>query len=372
MLQLALRNLLQNKPRLVMSTAGLALALLLILSLDAIFLGAESQISAYIDRSGADVWVSQSDVRNLHMASSTLPLAMADRVRAVPGVASVTPILYVQGMVNTGHDNHLAYVIGLPANPAAGGPWKVTAGTGVPGPGEAVIDRTVAQASGIGVGASVTILTNRFRVVGLTDGTVSIVNSVAFISMADFTRIRGTSEFVSYLLVKVAPGRSPDAVASSIEREVGGVTALSRVAFGNEERRVVEGMSTDLINLMNTIGLLIGLAVLALSIYTATMARRAEYGVLKAMGARNRDLYRVVLTQAAVGVLLGLLVSVALVLTLSAAIPFVRPNLALEVSAMSIAKVAAVALVIGGLAAVLPVRQIAGLDPATIFRRRMQ
>ena len=372
MVHLALRNLLQNKIRLVMSTAGLGLALLLVLSLDAIFLGAESQISAYIDRSGADVWVSQPGVRNMHMASSTLPATLADRVRGGSGVTSVTPILYVLSTINTGRDNHLAAVIGLPPAPAAGAPWKVTAGTGVPGIGEAVIDRTVAQASGIGLGGGVTILNNRFRVVGLTDGTVSIVNSVAFISIADFMRIRGTSDFVSYLLVRIAPGRSPDAVASGIEREVGGVTALSRVAFGNEERKVVQGMSTDLINIMNTIGLLIGLAVLALSIYTATLSRRAEYGVLKAMGARNRDLYRVVLTQAAIGLLLGLAVSVALVLTLSAAIPFVRPNLALEVSAGSVAKVAAIALVIGALAAILPVRQIAGLDPATIFRRRIQ
>lgn len=372
MMQLALRNLLQNKTRLFISTAGLALALLLILSLDSIFLGAESRISAYVDRSGADVWVSQAGVRNMHMASSTLPASLGDRVRAVPGVTSVTPILYVLSVVNTGHGNALSYLIGLPPNPAAGAPWKVTAGTGVPGLGEAVIDRTVAQASGLGLGATVTILNNKFRVVGLTDGTVSIVNSVAFISMADFMRIRANSESVSYLLVKVAPGSSPDAIAGRIEREVGGVTAVSRVAFGNEERKVVEAMSTDLINIMNTMGLLIGLAVLALSIYTATLARRAEYGVLKAMGARNRDLYKVVLTQAAFGLLLGLAFSVALVLTLSSAIPLVRPNLALDVSLMSVAKVAVIALVIGALAAVLPVRQIAGLDPATIFRRRIQ
>ena len=41
---------------------------------------------------------------------------------------------------------------------------------------------------------------------------------------------------------------------------------------------------------------------MALTVYTATLARRAEYGVLKALGAHNRQLYGVVLTQALISV----------------------------------------------------------------------
>ena len=73
MIRLAFRNLFQNKARLVISVGGVALALLLILSLDAVFTGVERQVTAYIDSSGADIMVAQSDVRNMHMASSSLP-----------------------------------------------------------------------------------------------------------------------------------------------------------------------------------------------------------------------------------------------------------------------------------------------------------
>ena len=59
MIRLAFRNLFQNKIRLVISVGGVALALLLILSLDAIFRGVEQRVTAYIDHSGADIWVSQ-------------------------------------------------------------------------------------------------------------------------------------------------------------------------------------------------------------------------------------------------------------------------------------------------------------------------
>ena len=371
MLRLAVRNLFQGKVRLLISTAGVALALLLVLTLDAIWAGSESQVSSYIDRSGADVWVAQQGVRNMHMASSTLPAALADRVRSVPGVASVTPILYLLSTFDTGHDTHVAYVIGLPPDPAAGAPWRVAAGTGVPGVGEAVIDRSVAEASGIGLGSQLTILNNRFRVAGLTDGTLNIVNSIVFISMADFMRIRESTDTVSYLLVKVQSGQAPDVVAATIQRDVGGVTALSRAAFSAEERKVIAGMSTDIIAIVNLVGLLIGLAVMALSVYTSTLARRAEYGVLKAIGAHNRDLYAVVIFQAGIGLLLGLAVSVVMTLLLAEVVPLFKPSLALEMSLGSVVKVALMAGAIAVASAVLPIRQIAHLDPALVFRRKV-
>jgi len=56
------------------------------LALDAIVEGMTARITAYIDHSGADVFVSQSGVRNMHMASSTLPVSIVSKVQAVPGV----------------------------------------------------------------------------------------------------------------------------------------------------------------------------------------------------------------------------------------------------------------------------------------------
>jgi len=131
---------------------------------------------------------------------------------------------------------------------------------------------------------------------------------------------------------------------------------------------VVKDMSTDVIAIMNLIGLLIGLAVMALTVYTATLARRAEYGVLKALGARNGQLYRAVLAQALLSVAIGLGVGVVFTLLLSVIISRLGLNLALEISAASLLKVSGVSLVIAAVSAVLPIRQIAGLDPAMVFR----
>lgn len=84
-LRLAFRNLFQNKVRLVVSAGGIALALMLILALDAVLAGAERQITAYIDNSKADVWVSQSGVENLHMVTSSILASVTGEVEKTRG-----------------------------------------------------------------------------------------------------------------------------------------------------------------------------------------------------------------------------------------------------------------------------------------------
>ncbi|MFH1186006.1 MAG: ABC transporter permease [Chloroflexota bacterium] len=370
MSRLAWRNLFQNRIRLVISIGGATLALLLILSLDAIFAGVEQRITVYIDNSGADIFVAQEDVRNMHMASSTLPDAVRRKVRAVPGVAAVTPIDYLSNMILVGADRNLAYVIGLPEDAEFGGPWKISAGRSRPRKGEAVIDLNVAEKSGVGLGDSVEILGEDFEIVGLSEETSSLVNSVAFISMKDFEELRGSYETFSFLLVQASPGESPDVVAARIQSDVRDVTTQTRLEFAGQERKVVNDMSTDVITIMNLIGFLIGLAVMALTVYTATLARRAEYGVLKALGARNGQLYRTVLMQAMISVGLGFGIGMMVTLALSAIVPRLGLSMVMEVRSASLVKVGTLSLVLGGIAAILPIRQIAGLDPAMVFRGR--
>jgi len=368
MIRLAFRNLFQNKIRLVISVGGVGLALLLILSLDAIFTGVEQRITIYINHSGADVFVAQSDVRNMHMASSSLPTSVRRKVKTMPGVASVTPILYLSNMIVVGDERNLAYIIGLPENAEFGGPWNVSSGRSLPGKGEAIIDRTVAEKSGVRLGDEVEILGEDFEVVGLSEETSSLVNSVAFISMNDFAEFRGNYDTFSFLLVKVKEGESPQAIASRIEARVRDVTAQTTENFASQERKVVKDMSTDVITIMNLIGFLIGLAVMALTVYTATLARRSEYGVLKALGARNGHLYLAVLAQAMISVTIGFAVGLAITLLLSDIVPRLGLSMVLRVSTTSLLKVGGLSLVIAGISAILPIRQISGLDPAIVFR----
>lgn len=371
---LAWRNLTQNKVRLVMSIGGVALALMLILALDAIVAGVEAQATAYIDHSGADVFVSQAGVRNMHMASSWLPAAIVSRVAAVPGVASATPILYLTNVVAVGEERVVSYVIGLPPEAAAGGPWDVASGVAVPEPGEAIVDEGVARRSNVDLGDQVKILGQPFTVAGLSRGTASLAGSasVAFVSLSDFARLRADPGTISFVLVNVTPGARAEDVASRIETEAGNVTAQTREAFAGQERQVIRDMSTDLVSIMSLVGFVIGLAVMALTVYTATLARRAEYGVLKALGARNGHLYVAVTAQALFSVALGFVLGLAFTLAVGAVVPRLGVSLSLVVRPESLIRVAGAALLIAALAAVIPIRQVAGVDPVLVFRGRIR
>ncbi len=370
MMHLALRNLFQNKVRLAVSIGGVALALSLILSLDAVMAGVERQVSAYIDHSRADIWVAQEKVRNMHMAYSALPASTVSRVKNVAGVESATPILYLTSLVEVGKDSHVAYVIGLPNNPESGDAWDVPVGKNIPGSGEIIVDRGIATRAGIKPGDKAKVLGEEFTIAGLSEGTATFASSVAFVSKKDWYRLQANAEAVSFVLATVKTGESPEVVAARIESQVSKVTAQTREKFAFQERRVVSDMSTDLITIMNLVGFLIGLAVMALTVYTATLARRAEYGMLKAIGARNADLYRAVLGQAFISVALGFVMGFAFTFVLSLLVPRLNVAIAMEINGESLAKVGGGSLAIASLAAILPIRQISGLDPAMVFRGR--
>ncbi len=368
-LLLASRNMARNRVRLFASVGGVALALSLTLALDAIYAGVANQLTTYIDRAGADVWVAQSGVRNLHMVASTLPASVSDQVKAVDGVATVMPILEATDTISAGDERAVAYVVGLPADAPMAGPWDVVEGRGEVGRGEIVVDRTFAQKAGVTMGDTVGVLGGEARIGGLSRGTASLVNSVAFVSFDDFQAMRGGAPVISFVLVRVAVGASPEAVAADIERLVAGVTAQSRTDFVAQERRIVTDMSADVISIMSVVGFVVALAVVALTVYVATLARRREFGVLKALGARNRVLYRVVLVQATLSVAVGFAIGLAFTGLLGFLIGRTDLNLELAITAESLAKVGLFAAIIAGLAAILPIRQVAGVDPVVVFRR---
>jgi len=367
--RLARRNLAANGGRLVASVGGVALAFGLVLALDAIFAGVADQLTRYIDDAGADVWVSQQGVRNLHMVSSSLPVGVVTEVAAVDGVEQTMPLLYTTGTISAQDEDAVAYIFGLPDSAPMGGPAQLASGSRRIGARQVIIDIRAADQIGVDIGDSVLIFGHAFEVVGLSEGTSNLVNSAAFIRFADFAAVHPTEPQVSYVLVRVAPEMQPTVVAARIEREVSGTAALARSEFSSEERRLVMDMSGDVIATMNVIGFVVGLAVVALTVYLATFSRRREFGILKALGASPGVLYGVVIAQAAMSVALGIVVGLAFTGTLAVVIPQTGAVLELAIEPASVLKVAAIGAVIALGSALLPVRQIAALDPLIAFRR---
>lgn len=359
------RMLFAERRRAVLTVLGVACALLLVLVLRGIFAGAIDRVTYYIRTSPAEVFVSQSGVRTMHMSSSALPAESVEDVAAVPEVAWVSPIGFATGSVAGPDGRQLSYVIGYDTATGRGGPDSLGAET-KPNAGEAVMDEQAADQLGLGIGDQATVLGTPLRVSGLSSGGTSITNTTVFVAAEQFRRM-GHNE-VSYLLVGVDDGESPATVARRIASTLTDSTVQTRDEFVDSETRVVTDMSADLLRLMSTIGLLIALAVIALGLMTATLSRIRDYAVLKALGARTVRLAGTVAMQVAVTVALGTAVATLLALALGWILPIVSPAIQVSVTAAAVAQTAGGALLAGLLAALWPLRRVATVDAATAFR----
>ncbi len=358
------RNLFSERRRAFLGIAGAGVALLMALALDGVFAGAMGQVTVYIDRSGADAFVSQRGVRTMHMSSSAVPIATVDRVRALPGVRWADPILYDAGALMAGDKRELTYLIGyVPGH--RGGPAALVAGR-QPGPGEIVIDKEAAATLGVGVGGRVTTLDRGWRVSGLTTGMTNIVNSVSYLRFADFAAARALTGIASYVLVGV---RAPvDTVIPRIEGSTG-LTAETRQAFAAQERRAIKDMSADLLKIMTLAALIMGLAVIGLTLYAATLSRLREIGVMKALGASKARLSGIVLAQAAWTVGAALLLAVVLAEGLGWILGRASATLPLVVEWPSVFRLGIGAAVLGAFGALTPLIKVWRVDPVTVFRR---
>lgn len=359
------RNLFEERRRALLGIAGVATALLLVLSLDGIFAGVMRQVTRVIDQSPADVFVAQAGVRNMHMVYSAIPADTVDRIREMPGVAWADPLLYeLDAVVGPNEERQNSYVFGYAAG-RYGGPTRLVAGR-APGPGELVLDDRGAERIGARIGASVEVFGARWLVSGLTRGLTTITNTVSYIRLEDFARVRRISGVVSYVLVGART--DPTALARRIAKETG-LSALTRAGFAGEERRAVQDMSTDLIRIMTLAAFAIGLAIIALTLYASTLSRLREVGVMKAIGARPRLLGRVVMSQAAWTVGVALALAVPSTLGLGWAVGRISGNISLVVEPAAVFAAAVSAALLGTLGAIAPLITVARVDPASIFRR---
>lgn len=367
MIYLAWRNLSQSRTQFFLGVGGVALALVLMLALDALLAGSEKDLVAYIEQSGADIFVAQEGVKNMHMAASAITFRDMRLAEHNPDVISASPILYTTSVIKTDEGDVLSYIIGFDPDEPLGGPQFVIDGKMDVGRDEVIIDDAVARSQDIALGNEVEIMGKTFTVLGLTRGLTNIVNSIAFVNLRDFQALR-PGDAISYALLKTAPGASVAQTVAAINARNDSVLALSVPDFSREERQIIKDMSVEILNIMNLSGFLIGLAVTGLTLYTSTLRKRQEYGVLKAIGAKNQHLYLVVAVQAALSLVLGFISAIGLVFLLGLVVPLIVPGMGMTLTQTGVTRVVVASLVIGVLAALMPAWQLARLDPARVFR----
>lgn len=359
------RVLFGDRRRGALTIGGVAAALLLTLVLDAVLSGALERVTYYLRTSSAQVFVSQAGVRTMHMSSSVLPAETVQQVGAVPGAAWAAPIAFASGAIGGPGGRQLSYVIGYDTATGRGGPSALASGR-PPRVGEVVIDEVAADHLALAVGSTAAVLGQPLTVSGLSRSGTSITNTTAFIALEQFAALRGDT--VSYVLVGADAGTSPEDLAHRLAAQLPDLTVQTRGQFVASESRIVRDMSADLMALMNLLGFLIALAVIALGLLTSTLARLRDYAVLKAVGASTRRLAAAIAAQVGWTLALALILASAVAWLLTVLVPLVAPALTLSLTLGGVMKTAAGAAAAGLLAALLPLVRLARIDPATAFR----
>ncbi len=364
---LARRNLFQDKTRLALSIGGVALAVMLILILKGFLSGMSRQIASYIDHSPGSLLVAQKGIRNLLGATSILPLSVSDKIKNVSGVEKVIPILSQFVILDLHGKKQPAYMIGYEPE-QGGGPWKITEGREPNTNTEMTMDRVIASRHNLRIGDTFEVLDQNFTIVGLSDGTTSWMTSFFFILKPAAEMLLRAPGATSYLLIETKAGTNVADIQTRLN-ELLDINALTKDEVSANDIKLFAKVFSAPLKLMVGIAFLVGTMVVGLVIYTATVERQREYGVIKAIGANNRFLYRVVTAQALVAATSGAVAGVLLAYLTAQVIMAIRAQFLIVIEPRDVLLAFLAGLGMAILAALFPARLISGLEPAEVFRK---
>ena len=373
MVSIAWKNLIHDKVRLTVTLVGIVFALVLILVQFGLFLGFLDTSSNIVAESRADLWVSAPAIPHVN-GGAPLNESKRYQILSVPGVerADKYTLFFVVWKLPTGAQESVQ-VVGFPVESELGGPWNLTAGSldDLHGEDTIMIDEIYKEKLGVtGLGQTVEITGRRARVVGFTRGIRSFTTApyifTSFKNSQNYARLDENQTI--YFLLKAAPGADIQAVKAALQQKLPDIDV-----YTNEEMRRktqnywVFSTGAGVTTLIGAVlGLIVGIVVVAQTIYAATVDHIREFGTLKAMGASNGHIYQVILTQAALSAAFGYAIAIVIALFVAHASEagnapiLVPPNVAFGTFGLALAMCAG--------ASIISIRKATRIDPAMVFR----
>ena len=381
---IALKMLLGDRAKYIGIVLGLTFASLLITQQSAIFAGIMTRTFSFLsDVALPDIWVVDPQVKyidDIRPMQDTMVL----RVRGVEGVQWAVP-LYKGSLAARRTDGtyQSCTVIGLDDETLMGGPPSMVTGSlwNLRKSGGVIVDATGAEGKlahilpngkrvPLKVGDEMELNDNWSVVVGICRVTQTFqTNPVIYTTYSSATSFAPSQRLLlSFVTVKAKPGQDLRALCQRIER------ATAMRAYTRDEFKMVTflyylkytGMPINFLTAV-ALGFLVGVAISGQTFYNFTLDNLRYFGTLKAMGAKNGMLLRMILLQALVvgGVGYGLGVGAAsawgMLVSGRTQLAFRLPWHLLVVSAVAV-------LVICLSSAALSIRKVMKLEPAVVFR----
>jgi putative ABC transport system permease protein len=374
MVDLATKSLLHDRLRFVITVSGVAFAVTLVFVQVGLFLGLLDNASITIDHIDADLWVTSRNTPNIDFAH-TFPDTAVLRVRSVPGVARADNLIVWFATVNLPSGaQESTEIYALEDFGRWNIPWRVDEGNLEDlkrGQYFFLDDSAVKRFGAFSVGDYREILGQRMKLVGRTRDARSFTTTpIAFV---DFDRAQKLSPLqlsnrTTYILVKLAPGADPAAVEAAIGRRLPFNDVYTKAEWARRSRRYWVVSTGIGLNMYITVflGCLVGVVVVAQTLYTSTMEHIREFGTVKAIGGGNGHIYRILGKQATIAAVAGFVIGAAMAYAMRPAIQKIDLKLIIPTPFFVIVFFGSLLLCLT--AAAISFRKVAAIDPALVFR----
>ena len=371
--KIAFLMLISDRGKMVTALIGVIFSVVLVNLQGGLFVGLIKKASLLVSNCEADIWVGHRQIHNVDFPSN-IPRVWLNRIKGIPDVQSAEP--YVVGFTEMtlpsgGFEGVI--VVGVDPKSLMGNAWNI-----VEGESQSVLrhngiiidlcDQKKLESPELGEMREIGGL--RARVVAKSKGiTGFLVNPYVF------TTEQRAHQFVkmpvnqcSYFLVKTLPGSNLDEVVREIKKHVPLAEVLTKeqyswISINYWLTRTGIGIS---FGAATVLGLLVGLVMVAQTLYAFVLDRLTEFGTLKAIGASGPQLMCILLIQAliiaVIGSIFGLIISVFVQTFFSTPrSPIIIPFF---VKALSCVLVTAICMA----SSLLPYLKVRNLDPQYVIQ----
>jgi putative ABC transport system permease protein len=308
---LVVSNIRQRPIRTLVSVAGVALGVCLVMLFTGLARGMSNDLQRRAANVRAEIIFTRPGSMQITSSSANLSTKYVDLLKGVEGVEEALPVIIHILQSNRGFGieriegvewERYAQVNGL----------QLEKGRSPQANDEVVVDVTKARNSKLNVGSTINLIGDRpYRVVGIYSPESTARVKTSLVSMQAVLEAPGRC---TYILVKVREGENKVEVAKRIDRQIPG----NKIQFTDEVFASVE-KSIPFLGIF--LRVLVGLAavvsalVVMLAMYTTITERTREIGILKALGASRRYIVFIIESEAllisAVGLVAGFAVSFA-------------------------------------------------------------
>ena len=362
MANLAAANVMHRKTRTAVSVLAVAMEVAMVMVLVGLANGTLNEIANRLESVGADVLFQPPDASFLlGSTSAVMPVKYIEIMkRDVPGVVEATPVLnWLVGNIKGEPRAVNLWAIDPPSFTAISGGLALVAGRGLDQPFDLVMDTVLANATGAKVGEVLPMMNREFHLAGICRAGAG---GRLYARIEDVQEAVGTPGKASFFLIKGHAAREADALAAALQQRFKGhkITPVAQVSQAMQDNAVGLKQFKEALTAM---AVLVSFLVVLLAMYTTVIERTREIGILRAIGASQAKVVRLVVEESfwicAAGVVLG----IAIALFSQWLLPLGFPTLTITLTREWALIASALGLMGGLIGSIYPAIKAARLDP---------